>query len=560
VRRGFLYHGEKIKLLSGLHPLAEGTDTTSGNHDAHWATRCWVNHGLWLEVWHLAALRFHVGVADIVASHRALASNFADFCHKILVIKTATLYMRREFSSTRLTPFAILMNDMNGGKGEAYVVAVSMGYGHERAANGMRSFAVGRKAILANDYEGIPQSDLKMWSTSRSFYERISRFKSFPVLGEWAFGVMDWIQAIPAFYPRRDLSEPTIQLKEVYGLIRKAHWCKHLVDELGKDPKPLVCTFMTPAFAAEEFNYPGDIYIVLCDADVARAWVPLDPKKSRIKFFAPTGRVAERLKLYGVKEENIFLTGFPLPMDAVGGPEAGQIYHDLSRRVCHLDPKNIFLSQSEAILDAKMGRGFCKTIEQTNARAVSLTFAIGGAGAQREMAAEAMHSLSPSIKAGKLKMTLVAGIRNEVAEYFLQKAIDAGLQGALEDGGLVILQNKDRHDYFTAFNKLMMETDILWTKPSELSFYAGLGIPILMAPTVGSQENFNRDWLFQVGAGADALDPKYADEWLWDWINGGALARMAWNGFVNAPTHGAYRIEDVVRGRPVSMHALPLVV
>jgi hypothetical protein len=106
----------------------------------------------------------------------------------------------------------------------------------------------------------------------------------------------------------------------------------------------------------------------------------------------------------------------------------------------------------------------------------------------------------------------------------------------------------------------MRKTDILWTKPSELSFYTGLGLPIIMAPTVGSQEDFNRNWLRQVGGGTDALDPQYAGEWLWDWIEGGALARMAWNGYTNAPTHGAYRIEDIVHGLDWNMHELPLVV
>ncbi len=37
-------------------------------------------------------------------------------------------------------------------------------------------------------------------------------------------------------------------------------------------------------------------------------------------------------------------------------------------------------------------------------------------------------------------------------------------------------------EYFAAFTQCMRTTDILWTKPSELSFYCGLGIPIIMAP------------------------------------------------------------------------------
>ncbi|MFA5946072.1 MAG: hypothetical protein WC802_04160 [Patescibacteria group bacterium] len=452
------------------------------------------------------------------------------------------------------------MKELSGGEGAAYVIAVSMGYGHERAASALRGFAEGRKVIVANEYEGIPKGDKKLWDLSRRWYERISRFKKVPIVGPMAFGVMDWIQQIEPFYPRRDLSAPTMQLRQTYALIRRSGWCRHLIEELAKKPKPLVCTFMTAAFAAEENNYPGDIFLVCCDADVARPWAPLNPYKSRIQYLAPTGRVAERLKLYGVRSENIHLTGFPLPPEAVGGPESKQALEDLSRRMCHLDPQGIFMEQAAPMLEAKMGSQFCSAVKKGNGKAVSLTFAIGGAGAQREMGVTAACSLAQSILAGKLQMNLVAGIRPEVGEYFRTQLAKCGLGDAVQDGRVNIIENKDRQEYFSSFNKLMMKTDILWTKPSELSFYAGLGIPILMAPTVGSQEDFNRQWLFQVGAGVKALDPRYADEWLWDWINGGAFARMAWNGYINAPTHGAYRIEDVVRGRPFTMHQLPIVV
>jgi hypothetical protein len=160
----------------------------------------------------------------------------------------------------------------------------------------------------------------------------------------------------------------------------------------------------------------------------------------------------------------------------------------------------------------------------------------------------------------KLTLNLVAGTRPEVGEYFSTELLRTNLKRAVADGRITILSTPDRAAYFADFNKLIRKTDILWTKPSELSFYTGLGLPILMAPTVGSQEDFNRNWLFQVGGGTDALNPALAGEWLWDWIRGGALARMAWNGYTNAPTHGAYRIEDIARGREWLMHELPLVV
>ncbi len=57
---------------------------------------------------------------------------------------------------------------------------------------------------------------------------------------------------------------------------------------------------------AEAFNYPNDIYCIVCDADISRTWASLNPSKSRIKYFTPNTWTTNRLKLYGVKKENIF--------------------------------------------------------------------------------------------------------------------------------------------------------------------------------------------------------------------------------------------------------------
>jgi len=62
----------------------------------------------------------------------------------------------------------------------------------------------------------------------------------------------------------------------------------------------------TPAFMAEYFRYPGDIYCVVCDADISRSWAPLIPDKTKIKYCVPNERTKERLLLYGVNDNNIF--------------------------------------------------------------------------------------------------------------------------------------------------------------------------------------------------------------------------------------------------------------
>lgn len=447
---------------------------------------------------------------------------------------------------------------MEGLQGSAHVLAVSMGYGHERAASALR-FLTRDGVIVANDYKGIPDTDRKLWGAGRGFYEWVSRFRKVPVAGTVAFGLMDKYQEIPSFYPKRDLSVPTLAVKQNYELFRRSGFMEDLITKLAKRPAPIVSTFMSPAFAAEYYNYPGDIYIVLCDADVARAWAPLEPHKTRIRFLAPTGRVAERLVMYGVPEKNISLTGFPLSPEAIGGPEAPALKASLSRRLCLLDPKGIFASQSRVLLEATFGKAFCSRIPAGGkGRVPNVAFSVGGAGAQLDIAVAAVKSLAPLLAEGKISFTLIAGTRREVADMFHEAMRKAHL--SLAESMVRVVSNPDRRAYFDEFAALMSDVDILWTKPSELSFYAGLGIPVLMAPTVGSQEDFNRSWLHQVGAGVDSLDPRYTHEWLMHWIESGALARMAWMGYVNAPANGAYRIADVVMKRPAALPPLPFVV
>ena len=101
------------------------------------------------------------------------------------------------------------------------------------------------------------------------------------------------------------------------------------------------------------------------------------------------------------------------------------------------------------------------------------------------------------------------------------------------------------------FDEVLRTTDILWTKPSELTFYNGLGIPIIMAPTIGSQEVFNHMWLEAIGGGIDQQDPKFTHQWLPDWLNSGWLAEAALQGFLDAPKFGTYRIEEIIFKQPV---------
>src|SRR3989338_11257777 len=118
-------------------------------------------------------------------------------------------------------------------KCNAWVVAVDMGYGHQRAAYPLRD--LDHQTVLnANSYQGIPEADKKIWQRSRRVYEILTRFKSVPIIGALVWNIFDKFQSIDYFYPRRNLSRPSLQLRQTYGLIKKRHWGKHLIEKLAE--------------------------------------------------------------------------------------------------------------------------------------------------------------------------------------------------------------------------------------------------------------------------------------------------------------------------------------
>jgi len=434
------------------------------------------------------------------------------------------------------------MNNLRKTKQKAWVVAVDMGYGHQRAAYPLKHLAYKNEIITVNTYPGIPHQDRRIWKESRKFYEFISGFKKTPLVGKKIFQLYDKLQAIPHFYPRRDLSKSNIQLRQIYRLMEKWDWGKHLITKLAKKPLPMINTFFIPAFMADFFNYPGDIYCVVTDTDISRAWVPEKPSFSRINYLAPNYRVVERLKLYGVQENRIFLSGFPLPMENIGGLKMNVLKKDLAHRIINLDPERKYQNLYDQLIKKYLG---VKGLLKKSNHPLTLTFAVGGAGAQRSIGAEIVKSLKDKILAKEIKLILVAGIHNDVNSYFRKAARCCGLGKELGQGiEIIFAPNKD--EYFKKFNEALRTTDILWTKPSELSFYCALGLPIVMSPPIGSQEIFNRKWLRTIGAAVNQYQTKYANEWLFDWVNSGWFAEAAMQGFVEAPKFGTFNIEKII--------------
>jgi len=424
-------------------------------------------------------------------------------------------------------------------KKRAWVVSVNMGYGHARTAYALKNIAEGG-IVSANDYEDIPSADRRIWGTSRKFYESISKLHDFPIIGGAMFHAYDQFQKIYPLYPYRDLSRANPQVRQMYGLIRSG-WGRHLIEKLSKNPLPLFTTFFTVAFMAEEFGYPGEIYCIICDADVSRAWAPLNPRQSRIYYCASTERVVKRLQEYGVKKDRIIFTGYPLPQENIGEHDEEIVKKDLGRRLLNLDPERKYLDEYAPLVKAHLGK-----IPGSSGHPLTLVFAVGGAGVQSSLGIAIVKSFRRALRDKKIKIVLIAGTHEHVKNYFESRVREEGMSSG---GQIQILYDSNGYEYFRKFNEALRATDVLWTKPSELSLYSALGIPVLIAHPIGSQEEFNSRWLSEIGAGVLPKGSAYAHEWFFDYLKSGIFARAAMQGFVEGNREGTRAIEKIVRSK-----------
>ena len=421
-------------------------------------------------------------------------------------------------------------------KNEAWIVSADMGYGHQRAAYPFRDIAF-QRIIIANTDACVSPQERELWAKFQGFYEGISRAQRIPVIGPWIWRAYDRLQAIRPHYPFRDLSNPSIGSTLLRNLIRRGFGASVITCTREREDLPFLSTFYAVALAAD---YAGrrDVFCVITDSDINRVWVASDPKKSRVNYLAPTALSRVRLLQYGVPDEQIFVTGFPLPEENVATAK-----EDLARRLDILDAKGTFRARYRAALGQHAPATVSK--DKRGGRALSITFAVGGAGAQAETARDILESLAPSLKERRMRLNLVAGVRQDVCDYFIKIIRDSGL--AAELGSSVrVLFTATKEEYFPTFNALMRETDVLWTKPSELCFYAGLGIPIVMSPPLGAHEERNQTALMRAGAGYQQEDPRAAVEWLSDWTQNGLLAIGAFNGYLNVPNWGTENIKRVL--------------
>ena len=410
------------------------------------------------------------------------------------------------------------------------VVAIDMGYGHLRAAAPIAE-RLGVPVLEADRPPIADAAEERQWERARHWYGLVTRLSQVPVAGAPMRRVVDLVTHIPPLHPLRELSAPTAGVRALERMAARGLG-RGLIEHLKQTGTPLVTTFYSPAILADRAGCEG-VHCIVTDSDINRVWVPMDPAKSRIRYFCPTPRSMRRLAASGVPEKNLVFTGFPLPHELLGGEELPALRKNLAARLVRLDPKGGFREAYGPEV-----RSFTGALpDEERGRAPHLVFAVGGTGAQLGIVRQFLPSLREPIRAGRLRLTLVAGVRADTAA-----SLRVCVQDAMLDGAVDVLHEPRLLDYFTRFNALLAGADLLWTKPSEMTFFGALGIPLLFAPPIGVHERYNQRWAIESGVGFRARDLRATAGWLEEWLNDGTLAAAAWSGAMRMPKSGLYRI------------------
>ncbi len=428
-------------------------------------------------------------------------------------------------------------------EGKFLVISVLMGIGHMRAAYPFKKF-LKNGIYLYGIKKTTPPKELKIWKKVQRSYYSLSKAGKIPLLGKYLKRILSKIESIEPYYPAKDLSKPTLAVKYLKFLTKKKNFFSNLKKMIRESDLPVLHTFYATALAVDNIRKPDNNYLMICDADFNRVWVRSNPEKSNITYLAPCTQVKWRLKSYGVTEEKIHITGFPLPIKNIGSRDKLEILkNDLFNRLLRLDPQRKFFDLHEKSVLNWLDMSELPPVSD---QVFTVTFAIGGAGAQVEFADAILESLKDKLLGKKIRLKFSAGIRKPVFERILSYINKHGLTEKMGKT-IEIIYHNNLSKYFEKFNHTLRTTDILWTKPSELSFYSGLGLPILLAPSIGPHEKLNRQWLREIGAGLKAPGPpEYAHQWLFDLRDNGRFAESAWNGFLRSRTLGTYKIIDLM--------------
>ncbi len=384
-----------------------------------------------------------------------------------------------------------------------------MGFGHLRAAHNIASYSKAPVLRVDND-PYVSVIDRFVWRVGQSTHiygSRDSESRS-----KFLYRRFEKLMEIPD-----DHAPVSLKGSELIYTLQKLGAGKKLFNSLDDYSPTLLHTFYLPAMLSVYHGYAGKNFLLLCDTDIHRVWAPIHPGNRNLNYCVPTAKSADRLISYGVKKEKICVTGFPLPVQNTGGGDLKLLADDLEIRKTRL--------------------------KNDSSLPLTIMFPFSGAGAYSNVLTELVKSIIDELKAGVLRLIVSCGdnahAQRNAENLFVNYGID-------ELEFIEIMYDKDIFTAFDRFNSALKSTDVMITKPSEMVFYAALGIPLVFLPPIGAHEAKNRDYIFENRCGVNMVPPSEFAKWILGSRCSGMLMELAENGYNNLPKTGTFEIDDLL--------------
>lgn len=396
---------------------------------------------------------------------------------------------------------------------DKYVITTAlMGFGHLRAAHSIAGY--GHAPILRVDrdpYVGGIDKFVWTWTQAGHTYGSRDAESKNRLFYKWFEGVM----RIP-----EDHESPSLNASRFIHIVKGLGLGKVFFDSMNGSHPPLLHTFYLHAMLSLYWRYPGKNYLLLCDTDFHRVWVPLNPKEKNLEYMVPVPKSADRLMSYGVPAERIHFTGFPLPVANTGGKDLATLNKDFGVRK--------------------------KRLERDSNVPLTIMFPFSGAGAYSNVLAELVKALLDHIRGGTIRLIVSCGDNEQALRNAENLFVNYGLD---ESEFTEILFDKDIFASFDRFNSALKSVDLIITKPGEIIFYAALGIPMVFLPPIGAHEVRNREYLMENKCAVDIVPVSGFAEWLEDSRRNEKLLELAEMGYRNLPKTGAFEIDELVGRR-----------
>jgi len=383
-------------------------------------------------------------------------------------------------------------------------------------------------------------AEVGLWHQARELDERARNGGRFP----WArtIGALLGLPGpLAPLQPGIDLSAPDRASRRLDSLVA-AGLARGFAGRLRRGGPPLVTTHAPLAVAVERTS-TARVFCVVTDNDLPRHWAPLMASKSNLQYLVPSRRAFDRLCAYGVMRGNVHYTGIPLHPRLLGDAELPVTKANLAARLLRLDPGRAFLDLHEDAIARRLGPlpGPAAVMPPL------VTVVVDGAGARRRQALRTARELLPQVDSGRLRLAILSDCRSSTAEA-VELELHRPDSGALARLGVRVATLDYTGDGRGGMFDLLGESDVLWTRPSELVFLAALGLPLLITACDGPYETATRRWAVHRGA-AKTWTGDLGGEQIARWLADGTLAESAWAGFRKLPKRGLFRIEELVNGQ-----------